>query len=95
VRFIDSGHFSPKPKVNSATIMFEPLPKPVCTDKSFFELVRAAFSQKRKTFANSLSSLYPKEKITEILKKLNIKENARAEELFLNNFVDIYYFLKT
>jgi 16S rRNA (adenine1518-N6/adenine1519-N6)-dimethyltransferase len=89
-RVIGPEHFSPKPKVNSATIMFEPLEKPACANEKFFEFVKAAFSQKRKTLANSLLAFYDKEKILRILKDLRFGENTRAEELSLNAFIEIY-----
>jgi 16S rRNA (adenine1518-N6/adenine1519-N6)-dimethyltransferase len=87
---IGPEHFSPKPKVSSATIMFEPLENPPCPDDGFFEFVKAAFSQKRKTLANSLSTHYSKEEIINTLKKLHFTENARAEELSLENLIAIY-----
>ncbi|MDR2580397.1 MAG: 16S rRNA (adenine(1518)-N(6)/adenine(1519)-N(6))-dimethyltransferase RsmA [Fibromonadaceae bacterium] len=90
IRLISPEHFNPRPKVNSATIFFEALKSPPCTDESFFAFVKAAFSQKRKTLANSLSVLYNKEKTLHILKDLNFSENIRAEELSLENFITIF-----
>jgi len=92
-RLISPEHFNPKPKVNSATIILEPLKKPLHLDGKFFEFVKAAFSQKRKTLANSLSAFYPKEKIVNALKNLNFKGNERAEELSPDYFIEIYYIL--
>jgi len=92
-RLISPEHFNPKPKVNSATIILEPLEKPLSLDSNFFEFVRAAFSQKRKILANSLSAFYPKEEITNALKSLNFKENIRAEELSPDYLIKIYYIL--
>jgi 16S rRNA (adenine1518-N6/adenine1519-N6)-dimethyltransferase len=92
-RLISPEHFNPKPKVNSATIILEPLKKPLQPDGKFFEFVRAAFSHKRKTLANSLFAIYPKEKIINVLKNLNFGENTRAEELSLDCFIKIYYIL--
>ncbi|MDR3001580.1 MAG: 16S rRNA (adenine(1518)-N(6)/adenine(1519)-N(6))-dimethyltransferase RsmA [Fibromonadaceae bacterium] len=92
VKFIGPEHFSPRPKVNSATIMLEPLEKPLSLEPVFFEFIKAAFSQKRKTLANSLSSRYNKETIISALKSLNFNENTRAEELSLNDF---FYLLKS
>jgi 16S rRNA (adenine1518-N6/adenine1519-N6)-dimethyltransferase len=93
-RLINPEHFNPKPKVNSATIILEPLEKPLHLDDKFFEFVKAAFSQKRKILANSLSDFYPKEEITNVLKNLSFRENARAEELSLEHFIKIYYILR-
>jgi len=93
IRHIGPEHFSPKPKVNSATVFLEPLEKPLCTDEKFFVFVRAAFSQKRKTIANSLSGPYGKEKVLSILKKMNLSENTRAEELSPEILLSFYYFI--
>jgi len=92
-RLINPEHFRPKPKVNSATIILEPLKKSFSQDDNFFEFVKTAFSQKRKILANTLCSVYPKEKIINALKNLNFTENARAEELSLDCLIKIYYIL--
>jgi len=90
IRIIGPEHFSPKPKVNSATIMFEPLEKPAIVDEKFFEFIKAAFSQKRKTLANSLLAFCDKEKTLSILEGLHFSQNTRAEELSLSAFIEIY-----
>jgi len=92
IRLIGPEHFSPKPKVNSATVLLEPLAKPLCTEENFFAFVRAAFSQKRKILANSLSSRYNENKILSILKNMNLGENTRAEELSPEMLLNFYYF---
>jgi len=92
IRHIGPEHFKPKPKVNSATVFLEPLEKPLCADENFFAFVRAAFSQKRKTLANSLSSRHDKGKILSILKKMCLSENTRAEELSPESLLAFYYF---
>lgn len=94
IRHIGPEHFKPRPKVNSATIFLEPLENPLCTDEKFFAFVRAAFSQKRKTIANSLSGHCDKEKVLSILKKMNLSEKARAEELSPESLLSFYYFTK-
>ena len=93
IRIIGPEHFNPKPKVNSATIMLEPLEESVCVNENFFEFIKAAFSQKRKTLANSLSAFCNKEKILRILKSLHFNENTRAEELPLSAFIKIHSFI--
>jgi len=89
-RVIGPEYFSPKPKVNSATIIFEPLEKPMCADEKFFEFIRVAFSQKRKTLANNLLAICDKEKTLSILEDLHFSQSVRAEELPLNAFIEIY-----
>ncbi len=89
MRRIGPEHFNPKPKVSSATIFLEPPERPLCTEAGFFAFIKAAFSQKRKTLANSLSSYCDKEKIITILKSLHFTENTRAEELSPENLIAI------
>jgi len=93
-RLISPEHFNPKPKVNSATIILEPLKKTLSQDDNFFEFAKAAFSQKRKILANSLSDFFPKEEIINALKSLNFSENSRAEELSPESLMEIYYILR-
>lgn len=91
---VSAGSFMPAPKVDSAVIRLNVLPNsPVTVDneKTFFAVVKAAFSQRRKILANSLSSglSIDKAKVLEILQECDIPENIRAEKLSLQNFADI------
>lgn len=91
---VSAGSFMPAPKVDSAVIRLNVLPNsPVTVDneKTFFAVVKAAFSQRRKILANSLSSglSIDKAKVFEILRECDIPENIRAEKLSLQNFADI------
>lgn len=53
--------FIPAPKVTSAVLRMTPRPAPAEVDDEahFFRVVRAAFAQRRKTLANSLTSPCP------------------------------------
>ncbi|MCL2100342.1 MAG: 16S rRNA (adenine(1518)-N(6)/adenine(1519)-N(6))-dimethyltransferase RsmA [Fibromonadales bacterium] len=93
IRLIGPEHFNPRPKVNSATIMLEPLENPLCPEPDFFGFIKAAFSQKRKTLANSLSSHCGKEKTISALKATQFSESTRAEELSLENLTNIFTIL--
>lgn len=91
---VSAGSFMPAPKVDSAVIRLNVLNEPpieVNDEKKFFSVVKAAFSQRRKVIANSLSSglLLDKKTVTEILEKSGVSANARAEKLTLVNFADI------
>ena len=63
----------------------------VNSEEIFFKLIKIAFMQRRKTLVNSLSNsgFIEKNKITEILKQLNINENIRAEKLSIQDFANI------
>lgn len=91
---VSAGSFMPAPKVDSAVIRLDVLKNPpveVCNEEKFFAVVKAAFSQRRKILANSLSSglSIDKTKIFEVLRECDIPENIRAEKLSLQNFADI------
>ena len=90
---VSAGSFMPAPKVDSAVIRLDVLSEPpVKTDeKKFFRVVKAAFSQRRKVVANSLSSGLGLDKaaVLDLLEKAGVPANARAEKLSLENFAAI------
>ena len=56
----------------------------------FFKYVKAAFSNKRKNIVNNLSTLgISKDIIKEKLESLNISPNERAENLTIEQFIEI------
>jgi len=85
--------FMPQPKVDSAVIKLDikkNLPD-IDRDK-FFRVIRAAFSKRRKTLLNSLSSYgfdIDKETIRETLENININPEIRAENLSVEDFIKI------
>ena len=84
--------FHPAPKVDSAVLRLtplRPLPHPVDDEKIFARVVAAAFSQRRKTLRNSLSSLLTATDFA----TLNIPPAARAQELPVAQFAAIANFL--
>ena len=92
--------FFPAPKVDSEvlklTLRDEPAVKPI-DEALFFRLVKAGFSQRRKTILNSLTtSGYPKEEIADCLEAVGIDNKRRAETLSLQDFCSISdYFSKS
>jgi 16S rRNA (adenine1518-N6/adenine1519-N6)-dimethyltransferase len=82
--------FTPKPKVDSSVVSFRVLdePKIRIEDEKFFRaVVRSAFSTRRKTLLNSLSSLgLPKADTLEAIKEAGIDPGRRGETLDLNEF---------
>lgn len=86
--------FMPSPKVDSSVIKLDLLKNPPveCSDeKEMFRIIRAAFTQRRKTLNNSLSSMLSIEKnaVSKALANLNLKPTARPEELTLQQFADL------
>ena len=88
---VSKGNFVPPPNVTSAVIRLtlrkEP-PVKVADEKHFFRVIKASFSQRRKTLTNSLSSGLGKGKdeILSALEQCGLGPNARAEELSLEDF---------
>jgi 16S rRNA (adenine1518-N6/adenine1519-N6)-dimethyltransferase len=80
--------FEPVPKVDSAVVRlipYSPLPHPARDEQVFARVVATAFSQRRKTLRNSLSSLLTAADFA----ALGIAAGARAQELSVAEFVAI------
>ena len=82
--------FLPKPNVDSVIMEFSKKKSPynVKNEEIFFNLVRSAFSQKRKTLRNNLKS-FDLEKIENVLTRHSFSLMTRAEELSIDIFVEI------
>ncbi len=92
---VSRGSFFPPPNVDSAVIKLninKTPPIQIENTPKFFELVRAAFSQRRKVLINPLSSKLNinKENLKNILCNLNISPTVRAEQLSLDQFANIF-----
>ncbi|MCX7614523.1 MAG: 16S rRNA (adenine(1518)-N(6)/adenine(1519)-N(6))-dimethyltransferase RsmA [Clostridiales bacterium] len=88
--------FIPQPKVTSAVVKFKmrEAPPPCILDRNmFFAVVKAAFSQRRKTLLNCLSSYFArtmsKKDMEDILNQCNISPDIRGERLSLEQFATI------
>ena len=60
--------------------------------KVMFMIIKSAFMQRRKTLLNALTNtkvFLSKEEGIQILKKLNLDENVRAENLLIEDFANI------
>lgn len=91
---VSRGSFYPKPNVDSAVIKLDinkVKPVNVYSEKDFFELIKAAFSQRRKVLINPVSKLWnvSKKELKKKLISLDIDPSARAEQLSLKQFADI------
>ena len=97
---VPNTSFIPAPEVNSAVIKLTLLKEPrvkVIDEPTLFKVIKIAFMQKRKTLANSLYNgkiLEDKEKVEEMLEKLNIDLKIRAEKLTLEQFAQIADYVK-
>ena len=89
--FVPRDSFLPPPKVNSEVIKLtirENPPVEVADEEKFFKLVKAAFSQRRKTAENSISAGLgiPKSAVAEAIEKAGLEKTVRAEKLTMENF---------
>ncbi len=96
---VSRGSFLPQPKVDSAVIRLELRKTPpvdVADEAQFFELVRSAFSQRRKTAANSVCAAgrYTKPQVEQALEAAGAEKNVRAEALSLEQLCALANFLK-
>lgn len=85
---VGRGSFMPPPNVDSAVIRLDLRKEPpveVRDEEWFFKVSRAAFAQRRKTAANSISATLgvPKSQVEETLTASGIPANIRAERLTL------------
>jgi len=88
---IPADAFFPAPKVDSAVLVVDIYPTPLIQEELrelFFKLVKAGFSQKRKTLRNSLSSslhIAPAQ-AAELLTRAGIDAQRRAETLSIDEW---------
>lgn len=85
--------FMPRPKVGSSVIRLTVRQSPETeakNEKLMFDLIRAAFNQRRKTLVNAISNYagltFSKEEITKALSKLSLPSDVRGEMLDLQQF---------
>ena len=91
---VPNNSFIPKPEVTSQVIKLTLRKEPITyieNKERFFEIIKLAFMQRRKTLVNSLanSKIATKQKIEQILDELNIEKNIRAENLTMEQFAEI------
>lgn len=100
IREVENTSFVPVPEVTSEVINLKLRKDPtvqVRDKKVMFKMIKCAYMQRRKTLLNSLVSVgifKNKESGIEILKKLGLKQDVRAENLTVEDFAKITdYFL--
>ena len=88
---VSKNVFYPQPNVDSAVISF--VPKTIrnkAFEDKFFELVKNCFRMRRKTLSNNLKDIYDEDTINNIYNKLELKQSIRAQELTLDDFINMY-----
>lgn len=92
---VPAALFTPPPKVDSEIVSFTRRNKPLfpgVDEKHFFRIVKAGFSQKRKTLLNSLSAglALSKDQTRHLLASAKIPPTARAQTLSLEDWHRLY-----
>ena len=91
---VSRGSFMPSPNVDSAVMRIDLNSERRLDEESekfFFKVVKAGFSQRRKTLANALSSVMglPKEKVYTALNTVGMPETARIEQLDMEQLIAV------
>ena len=86
---VPAGAFYPPPKVDSAVVRLVPRQfEPQATDTRRLEtLVKLGFGEKRKMLRNNLQSVLERDRLSQLLEKLEINPQARAEQLSVSQWV--------
>ena len=99
---VQPGSFYPAPKVTSAVIRLDVRKTPAVQvpngdEAAFFALIRAAFSQRRKTAANAIANglHLPKAQVLTALQSAGLDERARPEQLTLEDYCALQNALHT
>lgn len=87
---VNENSFNPPPKVKSGVIRMLPRKEKLSmkSKKAFFQLVKAAFGQRRKTLRNACKSLF----LPDVLQKEIF--NKRAEQLKVEEFAELSYLMQ-
>ncbi len=106
---VSAKNFKPIPKVDSAVLKISQISKDFFSDnkieeEEFFHFLKTSFSSKRKKIIKNLKTytqnssgqknFSDKENLEKIFDNLKIDKNVRAEDLDLENFKNIFKFLK-
>ncbi len=97
---VPPGAFNPPPKVDSAVIVISSISKKLfqmsahpnkegdasINEKTFFKIVRAGFAHKRKMLAGNLTTLYKKDAIAIVFKKIGMPMKTRAEDITIQDW---------
>ena len=96
---IPRGAFRPPPKVTSALVSMR-LPGEravlgIADEKNLLEFVKTCFEQKRKTLLNNLRPRLGNASVEEALRAMGLRKDARAEQLSVAHFADLYRRLRS
>ncbi len=91
LRTIKKNEFSPPPKVDSALISIQK--KCDCIPQKYFEMAKTLFAHPRKMAINNISENFNKDLAYQLLKSINMPENARPQDFSVQNIIKMTYIL--
>lgn len=99
ISIVPNSAFLPPPKVNSAIIKLTQKPSPISDDiiPLFFDVVKLAFAQRRKTLRNNLKKHeeIQQEQLNKLEQKTGLNLNRRGETLSVNEFIHLAKAIKS
>ena len=100
IDIVNANSFFPAPKVDSAIIKIGindfNNKVPNLDEKEFFRCVKIGFSSRRKKLTNNLMAGYhlDREKVSDIINKIGLKEGARAQDLTISQWNQLSQLIK-
>jgi len=93
---VAKGSFRPPPRVDGAFVGLSPKtpPLPELEMAEFTRVVRTGFGQRRKTLRNSIGRACGRQRTSAALEKLGFDARSRAEELSLEEWLDLFHVLR-
>lgn len=92
VKTVPRGAFAPAPDVDSAILLVKNISKDnfksATHEKKFFTLIKLGFGQKRKMLKKNIAGVFG-DKTSEALQRAGIAEDARAEDVPLENWLGL------
>jgi 16S rRNA (adenine1518-N6/adenine1519-N6)-dimethyltransferase len=88
---VPARDFYPPPKVDSAVIRLQPKVQenPAKNPQFLQTLIKIGFANKRKMLRNNLKSIIESDRLEQVLTTLKINPQSRAEELSLQEWIDL------
>lgn len=96
---VSKNNFYPTPRINSELILLEANKESYSYkilrkySQELHNLLKLAFSQRRKSLSNCLETHVPKEIVKAWVDRKNLKTNVRAEEISADDFAELLEFL--
>ena len=102
VRVLPPSVFWPMPKIDSAVVRIVPSPEKrrrIGDVVAFQEFIRGAFAHRRKMLRGVLAATLPqgvsKEQLDASLQQIGIAPTARAEEVGVSQWIELFHALRT